>query len=164
MQSMLGTGNVLPSSVMLHQHIFSVITLKGRYYAPFLTRCKISGVSNMCLWSFISNYPTYHLLYNFENAYFKWNQKLAVFVHVSLNANELLLPALFFQNRAVPLQLIPQILCQKNTCLVLIIMYIALKSCVFNHISLNFWYTVRFSERTHPKHAHRKRLHTVCEN
>ncbi len=32
---------------------------------------------------------------HFENAYFEWKQKHAVFVHVSLNANELLLPAPF---------------------------------------------------------------------
>ncbi len=38
---------------------------------------------------------TDHLLYHFENAYFVWNQKQAVFVHISLNANYLLLPALF---------------------------------------------------------------------
>ncbi len=31
----------------------------------------------------------------FENAYFEWKQKHAIFVHVSLNTNELLLPAPF---------------------------------------------------------------------
>ncbi len=39
--------------------------------------------------------PTDNLSYYFENAYVKWKQKRAVFVHVSLNANELLLPAPF---------------------------------------------------------------------
>ncbi len=39
------------------------------------------------------NIPTDHLLYNFEKAYFECKQKRAVFVHVSLNSNELLLPA-----------------------------------------------------------------------
>ncbi len=49
----------------------------------------------MCLWSFSSKYLTDHLLYIFENAYSEWKQKHTVFVHVSLNANELLLPAPF---------------------------------------------------------------------
>ncbi len=33
--------------------------------------------------------------YKKENAYFEWKQKHAVFMHSSLNANELLLPAPF---------------------------------------------------------------------
>ncbi len=45
--------------------------------------------------NFSSKHPTDLLLYHFENAYFEWKQKHAVFVHVSLNANELLLPAPF---------------------------------------------------------------------
>ncbi len=49
----------------------------------------------MCLLSFISKYPTDHLLHHFENAYFEWKRKLTVFMHVTLNANELLLPAPF---------------------------------------------------------------------
>ncbi len=40
-------------------------------------------------------YPTDDLLYHVVNAYFEWSQKHAVFVHVSSNANELLLPTLF---------------------------------------------------------------------
>ncbi len=52
---------------------------------------EVSGVPRMCLWSFSSKYPTDHLLYHFENAYFEWKQEDAVFVHVSLNENELLL-------------------------------------------------------------------------
>ncbi len=48
----------------------------------------------MCPWSFSSNYPTDPFLYNFENVYFERKER-AVFVHVSLNANELLLPAPF---------------------------------------------------------------------
>ncbi len=73
----------------------------------------------MCLWSFSSKYPTDHLLYDLENAYFEWKQKQAVFVYVSLNANELLLPAPFSRIaagiKAAPLlQLVYQILCQKK--------------------------------------------------
>ncbi len=45
----------------------------------------------------------------------------------------------------------------KTSVLVLIIMFILLKSCVLNHISLDFWY-IWFSECTHPKHMDRKRL------
>ncbi len=93
----------------------------------------------MCLWNFNSKYPTDHLLYHFENAYFEWKQKNAVFVHVSLNANELLLPAPFSR---IELCLYSWYLrySARNICLVLIIISIALKSCVLNHISLNFWY------------------------
>ncbi len=39
--------------------------------------------------------PHRSLIYHFENDYFEWKQKHAVFVHFSLNANELLLPAPF---------------------------------------------------------------------
>ncbi len=67
------------------------------------------------------------VLYHFENAYFEWKQKQAVLVHFSLNANELLLPTLFPRtglcNFSLYLRSLP-----KNSCLVLIIMYIALKS------------------------------------
>ncbi len=64
----------------------------------------------MCLLSFSSKYPTDHLFYHFENAYFEWERKQAVLVHVSLNANELLLPAPFSRIE-LPLQFGPQILC-----------------------------------------------------
>ncbi len=59
-------------------------------------------------------------------------------------------PRPLFHNWVAPLQLVPSKLS------VMIIMFITLKSCVLNHISLNFWYTV--SECTHPKHMDRKRL------
>ncbi len=44
----------------------------------------------MCMY-FSSKYPTDHLLYHFENVNFEWK----LFVHVSLNANEMLLPTPF---------------------------------------------------------------------
>ncbi len=65
---------------------------------PLFTIYNISPetyVPRMRQWGFSSKYPTYHLLYHFENVNFEWKQKPAVFVHVSLNANELLLPAPF---------------------------------------------------------------------
>ncbi len=43
----------------------------------------------------VSAQNTPQILYHFENAYIEWKQKQAVFVHVSLNANELLLPTSF---------------------------------------------------------------------
>ncbi len=43
----------------------------------------------------VSAQKTPQILYHFENAYIEWKQKQAVFVHVSLNANELLLPTPF---------------------------------------------------------------------
>ncbi len=43
----------------------------------------------MCLCSFSSKYLTDNCIYHVEYAYFEWKQKFAVFVHVSLNANEL---------------------------------------------------------------------------
>ncbi len=43
----------------------------------------------------VSAQNTPQILYNFENAYIEWKQKQAVFVYVSLNANELLLPTSF---------------------------------------------------------------------
>ncbi len=49
----------------------------------------------MCLLSFSSKYPTGNSVHHFENAYFESKQKLAGFINVSLNANELLLPAPF---------------------------------------------------------------------
>ncbi len=84
-----------------------------------------------------SKYPTDNLLHHCENAYFEWKQEQAVFVHVSLNANELLFPAPFSR---IELRLYRSYrrYCAKNICLVLIIMFIALKSCILNHISLNF--------------------------
>ncbi len=39
--------------------------------------------------------PADHLLYYFENTHFEWKQKHTVLGHVSLNANELLLPPPF---------------------------------------------------------------------
>ncbi len=65
---------------------------------PLFAICNISlrcpqNVSVM----FQLKYPTDHLLYHFVKAYFELKQKHAVFVHVSLNANELLLPAPFFR-------------------------------------------------------------------
>ncbi len=93
----------------------------------------VSGVPRMCLWRFSSKYPTDHLLWYLENAYF-WMEAEKQF---------------FLQNRAVPLQLVPQILCQKNKKhLVLNIVSIMLKSCVLNHISLNFWYTIFWVHRS----------------
>ncbi len=59
--------------------------------------------------------PHRSVLYNFENAYFEWKQEKAVFLHVSLNANDLLLP--LFQNRAVPLQLAKKYLFDFVSCL-----------------------------------------------
>ncbi len=49
----------------------------------------------------------------------------------------------------------------KTNVLVLIIMFITLKSCVLNHISLNFWYTVFW---VHTSEAHGpKAAVTACE-
>ncbi len=48
-------------------------------YEAFYELLKGSGVPGMYLWSFSSKYPTDHLLYHFENAYFEWKQKHAVF-------------------------------------------------------------------------------------
>ncbi len=77
---------------------------------PLFTRCNISPrCSQNVSVKFQLKIPHRSLLYNFENAYFEWKQKHAVSVHVSLNANELLLPAPF--SRIV---LIPQIPCQKH--------------------------------------------------
>ena len=94
---------------------------------PLFTRCYMC-VPRMCLLSFSSKYTTDNLLYHFENAYFEKKQKHAVFVHISLNANELLLPAPF---SGIQLCLYSSFLrySDKNICLVLIIMSITLKSC-----------------------------------
>ncbi len=78
----------------------------------------------MCLWSFSSKYPTDNLLYHFENAYFEWKQKHAVLEHVSLNANELQLPAPFSR---IELCYYSSYLLKRSV-LVLIIMFIVLKS------------------------------------
>ncbi len=56
-------------------------------------------------------------------------------------------PHPLFQNRAAPLQLVPA----KNICFGSDIMLITLKSCVLNHISLNFWYMVFW---VHTSEAH----------
>ncbi len=92
----------------------------------------------MCLWSSAQN--TSH---HFENAYFEWKQEQSVFVHVSLNANELLFPAPFSR---IELRLYRSYLryCAKNICLVLIIMSIALNSCVlkpyqFKRLCAHIW-------------------------
>ncbi len=101
---------------------------------PLFTICNIS-LQNVSV-KFQVKIPTDHLLYHFENGCFQWKQKQAVFVHVSLNANELLFPAPFSR---IGLCLYSWYLrySDKNICLVLIIMSIALKSCILNHISLN---------------------------
>ncbi len=92
---------------------------------PLFARCKISlrCPQNLSV-KFQLKIP--HRSFNhFENAYFEWKQKQAVFVHVSLNANELLLPAPFSR---IELRLYSSYTSDtKNICLVLIIMYIALK-------------------------------------
>ncbi len=73
----------------------------------------VSSVPRMCLWSFSSKYPTDNLIYH-EIPYFEWKQKhVSLCLHVSLNANELLLPAPF--SRTGPLRLIPRILHQKTS-------------------------------------------------
>ncbi len=63
---------------------------------PLFTRCNISlrFPHNVSV-KFQLKKPTDHLFYHFENAYFEWKQKQAVFVHVSLNANVLLFPTPF---------------------------------------------------------------------
>ncbi len=128
--------------------ILHTAPLKETCYALFTT-CNINP--RMCLLSFSSKYPTDNLLHHFENAYFEWKQKHVVFMHVSLNANELLLPAPFPEwDCAFTAGTSCTLL--KNTCLVLIIMYIALKSCILNHISLNLWYRV-FWAHTSEAHA-----------
>ncbi len=64
--------------------------LKETYYAHFYNIYASGVPSEVCLWSFSWKYPTDNLLYHFENAYFEWKQKRAVFMHVSLNVNEML--------------------------------------------------------------------------
>jgi len=66
--------------------------LKGTL-CPFLQDVKyVSGVLRICLWSFGLKCPTDHLLYHVVNGHF-WVEVFGVFcMHVSLNANELLLP------------------------------------------------------------------------
>ncbi len=61
------------------------------------SRALICNIRLGCLRSFSSKYPTDHLLYHFENAYLgrSRNALLMRFLNVSLNANELLLPAPF---------------------------------------------------------------------
>ncbi len=61
---------------------------------PFLQYVIKSQAQKVSL-KFQFKIPPDHLLYHFENAYFVRKQKHAVFMHVSLNANELLLPAPF---------------------------------------------------------------------
>ncbi len=74
------------------------------------TRCNKSQVSPKCV---SSKYSTDHL-YNLENAYyFEWKKKRTVFVHVSLNANEILLPAPF-SRIGLCFYSLSQILCQKH--------------------------------------------------
>ncbi len=70
--------------------------IKGDLLCAFFTICNISPrcLQNVSV-KFQLKYPTDHLLYHFENACFGWKQKRSVSVHVSLNANELLLPAPF---------------------------------------------------------------------
>ncbi len=106
---------------------------------PLFTICNISRRCPQNVpWSFRSKYPTDHLLYHFENA-----EKHAVFMHVTLNVNELLLPTIFSRIVLYFYSSYLRYSAKKNICLVLIIMSIVLwfKSCVLNPISLNFWYT-----------------------
>ncbi len=72
-------------------------------------------------------------LYHFENADFVWKQKHAVFVHVSLNANEL--PRPFSR---IGLCLYSSNLRWSAKKYILIIMSVVLKSCIKSHNSLNF--------------------------
>ncbi len=75
-------------------YIFLVL-FKWDILCPFLQYISLRCPQNASVrYQFKIPY-TYHLLYNFENVNFEWKQKTAVFVHVSLNANELLLPAPF---------------------------------------------------------------------
>ncbi len=84
---------------------------KGHLLFPFLQDViQVSGVPRMCLWSFSSKYPTKHLLYHFEYAYFEWKQKRC-FRACLFKCKWAAAPHPLFQNRVVPLQLIHQILC-----------------------------------------------------
>ncbi len=71
------------------------LMLKVTNYATF-TRCNESlrCPKNVSV-KFQLKFLTEHLLYHLENAYFEWKHKHNVFVHVSLNVNEILLPAPF---------------------------------------------------------------------
>ncbi len=99
--------------------------LKETYYAHFYNIYASGVPSEVCLWSFSWKYPTDNLLYHFENAYFEWKQKRAIFMHVSLNVNEML-----FNDGCG----FTDTLLKNNICLVLIIIFIVLKSCILNHI------------------------------
>ncbi len=76
-------------------------------------------------------YPTDHLLFHFEHAYFEWKQKHTVFVHVSLNANELFLLPTPFSRIGLWLFSYLRHSGEKNICLVFIIMSIMLKTMRF---------------------------------
>ncbi len=113
---------------------------KGDLLCPFLQDViSVSGLPRMCLWSFSSKYPTDHLLYHFENAYFEWKQKQAVFMHVSLNANELLLLAPFSR---IGLCLYLRYCAKKHLFGFDYHAYRTEIMCFNSHISLNLWYTV----------------------
>ncbi len=63
---------------------------------PFFTICNIRlwRLQNVYV-KFKHKIPHRSFIISFWNAYFEWKQKRAVLVHVSLNANELLLPVPF---------------------------------------------------------------------
>ncbi len=58
------------------------------YYAHFYNMKSKSQVYPECVCEFSAQKlkipPTDHLLYHFENGYFEWKQKHAIFLHVSL--------------------------------------------------------------------------------
>ncbi len=90
--------------------------------------CKVLWVSRKALYKCTKLLLLYHLLFQFENACFELKQKQAVFVLVSLNANELLLSALF-SRIGLCLDISYRRYSAKKT-YVLIIMSIMLKTCV----------------------------------
>ncbi len=127
------------------------LLIKETYVAPFLQYViYVSCVLRMWL-SFSSKYPTDHVLYNFENAYFEWKQKHAVFVHVSLNANELLLPPPFPEEGCAFTAHSDK---KKKLCLILNIMSIVLKTCILKPYQFNL--TINGFLSAHIRSTHTK--------
>ncbi len=109
-----------------------------RSYAPFYKMQYMSQVFPECICDVLPHSIIYYIILKMP---FCVEAKTRCFCACIFKCKWAAAPRPLLQNRTEPLQLVPQIFCPpKKISLVLIIMSIALKSCVLNHSSWNFWY------------------------
>ncbi len=102
--------------------------------------CFFFAICNISLWcpqnvsvKFQLKIPHRSFIISFRKCLFRVEAESCYFRACLFKCKWAAAPRPLFQNRTVPLQLVPHISAKKNIYLVLIIMSIALKSCILSH-------------------------------